>query len=203
MDGATKRLRDGAAALGLALDQTALDKLARYLDLLVHWNRRINLTAVVEPEAIVDRHFLDSLAIAPLLDRATTLLDVGSGAGFPGAVLAVARPALRVTCVESVQKKVAFLQTLRREIAPNLEARAIRLEQFSSGVGFDAVVSRATWDPAEWVVRGAPHVAPGGILIAMQTLEQPEPPAPAGFTVRSPIDYEIAGVVRRLRVYAR
>src|SRR5439155_16859427 len=113
MRGATKqRLVDGAQRLGVPLDDAAAGKLERYLALLVQWNQRINLTAIVEPDAVVDRHFLDSLALAPLVGDARTLLDVGSGAGFPGVVLAIARPALRVTCVESIQKKVAFLQTL-------------------------------------------------------------------------------------------
>ncbi len=211
MDGATKRrLADGASALGAPLDEAQLAKLGRYLELLLQWNQRINLTAIVEPEAIVDRHFLDSLAIAPLLARpepshsqSRSLLDVGSGAGFPGVVLAIARPELRVVCVESIQKKVAFLQTLRRELAPNVDPRAIRLEQLPTEPQFDFVVSRATWDPSVWVEHGSPFVAPGGLLIAMQTVEQPAPTSPPGFTLRGPIDYSIAGVTRRLRVFAR
>ncbi|HZS37008.1 MAG TPA: 16S rRNA (guanine(527)-N(7))-methyltransferase RsmG [Polyangia bacterium] len=204
MQGATKRrLAEGAARLGVPLDEGALAKLDRYLGLLLRWNQRINLTAIVEPDDVVDRHFLDSLAIAPLLGDATTLLDVGSGAGFPGVALAVARPALRVTCIESIQKKVAFLQTLRREVALNVEALGVRLEKLPPDRFFDAVVSRAVWEPAEWVEHGAPFVAPGGLLIAMQTLEQPIARPPSGFTALPPVDYEIAGVTRRLTSFRR
>jgi 16S rRNA (guanine527-N7)-methyltransferase len=204
MDGATKqRLRDEAARLGASLDERAIDKLARYLDLLVQWNQRINLTAVVEPRAIVARHFLDSLAIVPRLGAAKTVLDAGSGAGFPGVVLAVARPELRVTCVESIQKKVAFIQTLKRELAPNVEPIAARLEALPPERTFDVAVSRATWDPAVWVRIGAARVAPGGVVIAMQTLEQAPLEPPAGFTALPALDYTIEGVTRRLAAFRR
>src|SRR5438105_127511 len=114
MDAATKRrLVDGARSLGVELAPVAAEKLERYLELLLTWNRKINLTAITEPTEIVDRHFLDSLAVLPALGPAATLVDVGAGAGFPGAVLAIARPELRIACVESIRKKVAFLDTLR------------------------------------------------------------------------------------------
>jgi 16S rRNA (guanine527-N7)-methyltransferase len=197
MQPATSLLREGSARLGVGLDDTQVAKLERYLELLLTWNRKINLTAVTEPEKIVERHFLDSLAVAPHLGPARTLLDAGAGAGFPGVVLAIARPDLRVTAVESIQKKAAFLETLRRELAPNVEVIAGRLEALPNDRLFDVAVSRATWDPPEWVERGAPHVAPGGILIAMQTCDQPPLIAPPGFTVTQ-VEYEIAGVERRL-----
>jgi 16S rRNA (guanine527-N7)-methyltransferase len=200
MDAAIKeRLRRGAAALELALDKSQLAQLDRYLALLLTWNRKINLTAIIEPAEIVDRHFLDSLAVAPLVDRAATLVDVGSGAGFPGAVLAIARPTLHVTCVESIHKKVAFLQTLRLEIASNLEPVCARAEQLDRR--FDVAISRATWDPPEWLAHGAPLVAPGGLLIAMQTADSPELAAPPGFTREPARDYRIGDRARRLQPF--
>ncbi|MCA1665418.1 MAG: class I SAM-dependent methyltransferase, partial [Myxococcales bacterium] len=93
MDKATKeRLTSGARALGVTLDGAQVDKLADYLTLLQTWNRKINLTAITEERAVVELHFLDSLAVAPLVRSCATLIDVGSGAGFPGAVLAIALP---------------------------------------------------------------------------------------------------------------
>jgi 16S rRNA (guanine527-N7)-methyltransferase len=202
MDAATiAQLRRGAAALGVPLDDQQLAALDRYLGLLGEWNRRINLTAVVEPVAMVERHLLDSLAVASLVAAATTLVDVGSGAGFPGAVLAVALPRLTVTAVESIHKKAAFLQTLRREVAPNLTVLCARVETVHAQ--FEAAVSRATWDPAEWLVRGAPLVAPGGLLVAMQGVDPASLSPPAGFVALPARDYEIAGVRRRLAPFRR
>lgn len=202
MDAATnERLRRGAEALEVPLDRTQLAQLGRYLDLLTTWNRKINLTAIVDPAEIVDRHFLDSLAAAPLLSDSVTLVDIGSGAGFPGAVLAIARPALRVTCVDSIHKKVAFLQTLKLELIPGLEpvcARAADLDR-----RFDAAISRATWDPPDWLAHGAPLVAPGGLLIAMQTADQPELSAPPGFELLPPRRYQIGERARRLQPFRR
>ncbi|MCU1277262.1 MAG: rRNA small subunit 7-methylguanosine (m7G) methyltransferase GidB, partial [bacterium] len=103
MDKATKeRLVSGAAELGVALDGAQVDKLVQYLALLQSWNRKINLTAITEPRAVVELHFLDSLAVAPLVRECATLIDVGAGAGFPGAVLAIALPSLAVTCIDAV-----------------------------------------------------------------------------------------------------
>lgn len=196
------RLADGARRLGVELAPAAIDKLGRYLDLLLTWNRKINLTAITDPAEVVDRHFLDSLAVAPVVAASRTLIDVGAGAGFPGAVLAIVRPDLRVTCVESIRKKVAFLDTLRAQLTPNLEPICARIETIR-GREFDAAVSRATWDPPEWLEHGAPLVAPGGLLIAMQTADAPTLAAPAGFIAEPPVDYEIAGVRRKLAGFRR
>jgi 16S rRNA (guanine527-N7)-methyltransferase len=200
----TRRLLDGARALDVSLDDHQLEKLDRYLELLLTWNRKINLTAITEPAEIVERHFLDSLAVAPLLCSARTLVDIGSGAGFPGAVLAVARPELQVTAVEPTHKKVAFLQTLAQSIAPNLTARAARHDALiAEPRRFDAVVSRATWDPSEWVTQGSALVAPGGLLIAMLTTEQSPCVAPPGFMLETDRSIPIGSLGRRLQTFRR
>ncbi len=196
-----ERLVSGAHGLGVPLDEAQVDKLAEYLRLLQTWNRKINLTAITEPGAVVELHFLDSLAVVPLvLDRAT-LIDVGAGAGFPGAVLAVALPSLAVTCIDSVAKKVAFLQTLKRTIAPNLEALHTRDDAVVRS--FDAAVSRATWDPPEWLAHGARLVHAGGLVIAMQTGDAPLLEAPAGFVPVPPIEYSVGGARRRIQPFRR
>lgn len=159
----------GAARLGVPLDAEATRRFDRYLELLLRWNARIKLTSVTDPAEVVERHFLDSLAIVPELGDAATLVDVGAGAGFPGLVTAIVRPGLRVTAVESIQKKCAFLEAVKRELGlSGVEVIPDRMEALvRSGRQFDVAVSRATFAPAEWVVRGTPLVAPGGRLIAM------------------------------------
>jgi 16S rRNA (guanine527-N7)-methyltransferase len=194
-------LREGAAAFGVALGPDQVARLDRFQALLSTWNTRINLTSVTEPAEVVERHFLDSLSVVPLLAGCRTLVDVGAGAGFPGSVIAIASPELRVTCVESIQKKVAFLQTLKREVAPNLEPICARAEAIDRE--FDAAVSRATWDPAEWLRVGARLVSPAGLLIAMQGAEQPDLPPPPGFEALPPRPYQIQGGSRRLLAFRR
>jgi 16S rRNA (guanine527-N7)-methyltransferase len=158
------------------------DALDKYLELLLLWNKRINLTAVRDPEGIREKHFADSLALLPFIPApARTLVDVGSGAGFPGAVLAVARPHLQVTLVESNQKKCAFLQTLRRELSlTNLTVFAVRVESLLARPDFqpfDVAVSRATWDLPEWLEVGRKLIHPGGLVIGMEGADRhPLPP---------------------------
>ena len=126
MDKATKSgwFRE-RSALGVALDGAQVDKLAAVPRRCCRRGiAKINLTAITEPRAVVELHFLDSLAVVPLVRDARDADRRRRGAGFPGAVLAIALPSLRVTCIESFAKKVAFLQTLRREVAPNLEPSA-------------------------------------------------------------------------------
>jgi len=109
-NGVADTLRSGAAALGLALTEGQFEQLQAHLALLQKWNRVYNLTAVRDPQEMLTHHLLDSLAaVAPLLrhtgGRPTRLLDVGSGGGLPGAVLAICRPELQVSCVDTVGKK--------------------------------------------------------------------------------------------------
>jgi 16S rRNA (guanine527-N7)-methyltransferase len=106
------RLRNGAAALGVPLDARQIDQLREYLHLLLEWNQRFNLTAIAAPEEVIDKHFLDSLSCALALDLAAVkrVVDVGTGAGFPGLVLRIAFPHLEVLLLDSVDKRLRFLQ---------------------------------------------------------------------------------------------
>jgi 16S rRNA (guanine527-N7)-methyltransferase len=192
MDAATSAsLVSGAAELGVPLDDRARERFARYLALLGKWNERINLTRVVEPAEIVAKHFLDSLAIVPHLGPATTLVDVGAGAGFPGVAAAIALPDLAVTLVESIQKKAAFLEALKRELQLRLTICAVRLESWHPADLFSVAVSRATFAPPEWVESGAPLVADRGRLIAMLGRERPPIPTPPGFSPPAWIPYRL------------
>lgn len=166
-----QQIRSGAVRVGGVADTRVMQGLARYLELLLLWNRRVNLTAISEPTAIVEKHFVDSLAVYPHIPaNARSIIDVGSGAGFPGAVLALARPDITVTLVESIHKKTAFLETLRRELPlPNLSVLAKRIEDVELRV--DVAVSRATWDLPDWLSRGMDLVHRPGRVIGMEGAE--------------------------------
>ncbi len=171
-----QQLHRQAASLGVddAIDSRVEAALERYLALLLQWNERINLTAVREPSAIIEKHFVDSLALLPHLSPgAKTMIDVGSGPGFPGAVIALVRPSLAVTLVESNHKKAAFLSMLRRELPlPNVTVVAERIEAFAASPTFcrvDVAVSRATIDLPTWLSLGHSLVtSPGGIVLGME-----------------------------------
>jgi 16S rRNA (guanine527-N7)-methyltransferase len=163
-------LRGGLAALGVTVDDEGLRRLAAYSEQLLRWNRRVNLTAVTDPAEVAEKHLVDSLALLRTLGAPRTVLDVGSGAGLPGVALACARPALEVTCCDSVQKKVAFVKAVAAGLDLGVRARAVRAAGDPAGEGLprcDAVVSRAFADAARWLPLGAAYLAPGGRLFAM------------------------------------
>jgi 16S rRNA (guanine527-N7)-methyltransferase len=150
-------LAAGIAALGLTLPDGAEVKLERYLAMLAKWNRTYNLTAIRDPAQMVTHHLLDSLTILPHVAGLATLADVGSGGGLPGLPLAICRPDLQLTSVEANQKKVAFQQQARIELAlGNVRVHCGRVEAMTGC--FDAVVSRAFADLAEFVGQ-AGHLA--------------------------------------------
>lgn len=187
----TSRLHAGAAALAIDLSPSVTAALFRYLDLLLFWNRKVNLTAVRDPAEIVDRHFIDSLAVLPHIPpTARTLVDIGSGAGFPGAVIALARPDLSVSLVESIRKKTAFLEALRRDLPlPNVTVHALRAEDWSTRFPLPEVaISRAVWDLPEWLQRARSFVQTPGTILAMEGSEQhPLPPTAQRHPYPNPI----------------
>ncbi|GAC1599156.1 MAG: hypothetical protein NVS4B10_10200 [Myxococcales bacterium] len=163
-------IREGSRALGVQLDEQQLQQLDRQLALLVRWNKAINLTAITAPEEMVEKHVLDSLAVAPLVPRGT-LLDAGSGAGFPGVPIRVARPDVEVLLVDSVQKKVAFLKTLLAELRlGEIRAHALRLAGDPAAEGLPRVhgaVARAFSALAPWLALAEPYLLPGGLVLCM------------------------------------
>jgi 16S rRNA (guanine527-N7)-methyltransferase len=118
-------------------------QLAVYLELILKWNARMNLTAIRGPEEIVRRHFGESLFVARHVGRCTTLLDFGSGAGFPGVPIQLMRPDLQVTLAESQGKKAAFLREVVRELGLRTEVFAGRVEAMPVERRFDVVAMRA------------------------------------------------------------
>ncbi|MGN8157822.1 16S rRNA (guanine(527)-N(7))-methyltransferase RsmG [Salinisphaera sp. RV14] len=167
-DACGQRLGAGMEALGLAVADDVRDRLVAYLRELNTWNATYNLTAVRDPEAMVTRHLLDCLAIADFVVGAN-LADVGAGPGLPGLVLAIARPRLAVTLVESNRKKATFLRHVRRQLElAHVDVVQSRVEDFSPPQRFDCVVTRA-FATAGDTVRGAGHlIAPGGRFVLMK-----------------------------------
>jgi len=137
-------LRQGLAQLQAAsLGQAQANALLAYLELLHRWNRSYNLTAIDDPADMVRRHLLDSLAVLPWIDD-TLLLDAGAGAGLPGVPLAIARPHLPVTLLDSAGKKVRFMNHVRRELKlENIRPVQARLESWKPDEPFGQVISRA------------------------------------------------------------
>jgi 16S rRNA (guanine527-N7)-methyltransferase len=170
-------LQEGAAALGLDLPQTVLEKFLVYLQELQTWNARVNLTGLTSPRDVVVKHFLDSLAVLPFIEGAPSLADLGSGAGFPGLALKLARPDLALTLVESRGKKVAFLEYLvalwRLPGVEIIQAHlTLRLAQ-EWGPRFAVVVSRATFSLKRFLELAAPLLLPGGWALALKGPEMP------------------------------
>lgn len=201
------QLAAGAAQLGLNLPAHAQEALLDFLALLEKWNRVYNLTAVRDRRDMVSQHLLDCLAIVPHV-RAATILDVGSGGGFPGIPLALALPDAQVTLLDSSQKKCAFLRQALIELEiGNATVECARAEDWHPGRLFQLVVSRAFSDLAEFAVRCGHLVAPGGALAAMKGAYPRAELArlPAGFRLRAAHALAVPGldVERHLLLIAR
>ena len=129
------------------LTDEACDKFVAYYRLLIDWNQRMNLTAITEPEEVVKKHFLDSLAARPLITSGAKVADVGTGAGFPGIPLLITRPDLKLTLVDSLQKRVTFLEAVLKELDLSAECVHMRAEDFGRlpryRGSFDFTVTRA------------------------------------------------------------
>ena len=162
-------LADGLARLQLELPPETQQKLLDYVALVQKWNKVYNLTAVRETDKILTHHLLDSLAVVPHVANATTILDVGSGAGLPGIPLALALPQAQITLLDSNQKKTAFLHQALIELQlRNAGVVCERAEKYQSNQLFSVVVSRAFSDLAAFVAQAGRLVAPGGTLLAMK-----------------------------------
>ena len=164
-------LREGAQTLGLSLSDKQAAGLLAYGDLILKWNKVYNLTALRDPALVLTHHLLDSLSIIGPLQRqcpgAGRLLDVGSGAGLPGAVIAIMRPDLSVSCVDAVAKKAAFLRQVSAELGlPNLNGMHARVETI--GGNYDVISSRAFASLADFFAGSRQLLAPGGVWMAMK-----------------------------------
>ena len=172
------------------------EQIDQFVTLFVKWNHSINLSAARTP-AELREHIDDSLHVVPYLEKATRVLDVGSGGGLPVVVAAIALPEVGFVSLEPVHKKHAFLRTAARELGlVNLEAFALRLEDHDVS-DYDVAMSRATFDLKEWLDLGAARVRPGGQVIGFEAVPRHD----LGDVMRHP--YTIAGKQRSLVIRTR
>ena len=161
-------LAEGVGELGLDLPAAVQGKILAFLQLLARWNRVYNLTARRSPQEWMTHHVLDSLAVLPHV-RGPVLLDVGSGAGLPGLILAMARPDCRVVSVETVDKKASFQRQAVAELGlANVVVEACRVEELALEEKADTVISRAFSSLAEFVTLTRGLLKPGGQWLAMK-----------------------------------
>ena len=166
-------LTEGARCLKVELSDEALTNFSIYIEELLRWGRTTDLISQTEPETIIRKHILDSLAVLTVLRPHGHLLDLGSGAGFPGLPLAIAEPSLAVTLLESRRKRANFLkEVIRKTNLANIQAYEGRTEDFISRDGwrgtFAAVTTRATWNIKEFLKTGSPFATKGGVLLALK-----------------------------------
>lgn len=185
------RLQQGLAALGVELPESAQAQLLGYLALLKKWNATYNLTAIRDESGMLTRHLLDSLSVLPVLKKSALATrrwaDVGSGAGLPGIPLAIACPQLQMSLVETVEKKTAFQRQVKIELGlSNLTVLGGRVENLPSGT-FDAVISRAFAELADFVRLAGHLLVAGGKLYAMKGL------VPYDEMSRLPVAWRVAG----------
>lgn len=180
-------LREGLRRLGIDPGDGACDTLLRYVDLLAKWNRVYNLTAIRDPQQMLVQHLLDSLSVLPVLPAMATLADVGTGGGLPGIPVAIMRPAMQVSLIETSSKKASFLQQARIELGlTRVEVCSARVENLVERQ-FEGIISRAFAELALFVDLCGKHLAPGGRLYAMKGVyPQSEVAAlPSGWEVES------------------
>jgi 16S rRNA (guanine527-N7)-methyltransferase len=183
-------IEGGLEAMALPSSESQRRQLAAHLELIAKWNRVHNLTAVRETQQMVVLHVLDSLCLIPHLGGARTLLDVGSGPGFPGIPVAILRPDLAVTLLDSSSKKCAFLEQARTELGlGNVRVTCERVEAWRPSTRFDLVVSRAFADLQDFVAQAGHLVATGGRMLAMKGVY------PFEEIARIPSTHRVTGVV--------
>ena len=166
-------LVEGARALGVDLPTSSLEALDFFLQELMRWNRKMNLTGIKDPHGIVVKHFLDSMAVSPYISPGSSLLDVGSGAGFPCIVLKILDPSLKVTSIDSSGKKLSFQRHLIRQLGlEGTDVVQARLpdpgvvERFNKV--FDYAISRAFGSLGALLRIARPLIKDTGIVIAMK-----------------------------------
>ena len=166
-------VRDGAEEMGIPLRMDQVDQLAQHCEMLVFWNRKTNLTAITDPAEIAVKHVLDSLAAVNIIPAGSTVLDMGSGGGFPGIPIKIASPSLSMTLMEASAKKVTFLKHVIRTLGL-IDCTAVsgRVEQLAAAHEFSgrfqSVVCRSFAPLHQLLVWGLPFLSEDGRIIALK-----------------------------------
>jgi len=164
---------DGAGHFGVRINRDQAQQLALHAALMLKWNRTTNLTAITDSMDVAVKHFLDSIITGPLISPGATVLDIGSGAGFPGIPLKIVIPSLQVTLIDASRKKISFLKHAIRTLNfENIEAHHVRAEDFAKKPAaanrFDVITSRALSSIKDFVLMAAPLLATGGVIMALK-----------------------------------
>jgi 16S rRNA (guanine527-N7)-methyltransferase len=182
-------LEEGIAAMRFDVSPAQQEKLVDYLALMFKWNAVYNLTSLRDPMQMVTHHLLDSLAAVPAFAEAHNVLDVGSGGGLPGIVLAIVRPDMKVSMIDTVHKKTAFLTQVKAELGlVNVTVYTARVEQLQVSDKFDVITSRAFADLSDFVNWSSHLLADGGRYIALKGV------APKEEQERLPAEWRVTGV---------
>lgn len=185
-----------ASAFGVKLDDTQLQALQRLLDALNDWNQRMNLTAIRDPQQQVSKHLLDSLSLQPWL-RGTLIADIGTGAGFPGLPLALVNPDKQFVLIDSVNKKLKFVEHAAQAMGlTNVTVLHTRAQDLKPEQRFDCVLSRAVGSIENFVKWCGHLCASGGRLLAMKGRypEEELKALPSGWKVAAVHELKIPGL---------
>jgi 16S rRNA (guanine527-N7)-methyltransferase len=198
-----KLLAEGIRDLGLDLAEAQQKQLMDYLALMAKWNAVYNLTSLRDPMQMVTHHLLDSLAAVPAFDDARNVLDVGAGGGLPGIVLAIARPDMKVSMIDTVHKKTAFLTQVKAELGlANVTVYTMKVQDLQVSDKFDVITSRAFADLSDFVNWSGHLLAQGGRFIALKGTapkdEQERVPAEWKVTELRPLQVPRLGAERHL-----
>lgn len=191
-----EHLRAGAAALGIELDAPMIMNLGRFADVLDLWSPRVNLLSCGSARELVERHFLDSLAVAPMLPDTGVIVDLGTGAGFPGLPLAIVRPQQKLVLVEVRRRRVNFLREVRRTLKlSNVEILEQRAEVPSPEYEHQAegVLSRAVWSEASLAEIASGWLKAEGRVFWMRSEALPETLSLDVFVKERTVHYRIGG----------
>lgn len=174
MEDIKNRLRELCAGVQIEITDEQLEKFQRYMELLVEWNQKMNLTAITDPEGVTVKHFYDSLMVLRCTEipQGASLIDVGTGAGFPGIPLAIMRPGLQLTLLDSLNKRLVFLEEVCRSLGIHAQLRHARAEEGGRQAGlresFDIATARAVAGMNVLCEYCLPFVKKGGLFIAMK-----------------------------------
>ncbi len=174
-----KKMQEKAGVLGVRFSMEQTEQFFEYMELLIEWNEKINLTTIIEPEEIILKHFIDSITILKEIEKDSKLVDVGTGAGFPGIPLSIMEPSLKITLVDSLNKRLIFLEEVINKLnLKNVELVHARAEEFGQNKQyrekFDIATSRAVANLSTLSEYLIPLVKINGKVLSMKASDAQE-----------------------------